>query len=210
MEFGILNLLGIWILGFGIYFRPVRIMGGARLPPVPLHNLPPRGEPMSGDRRSSQTPRLPSARRPASEAGITLIELLVVVTIIALFAALVGPRLFKHVGKSRAVAAHAQIESFQTALGAYKLDTGTFPTTQQGLEALRTKPADVQRWDGPYLPQDIPFDPWGHPYVYKFPGDHGDEPDIISLGADGRPGGEGEDADILSWTSRKTPSQTQQ
>jgi general secretion pathway protein G len=137
-----------------------------------------------------------------SEEGVTLIELLVVVTIIALFAALVGPRLFKNVGKSRVTAAHAQISAFQTALGVYKLDTGTFPTTEQGLQALRTRPEGMERWDGPYLPQDIPMDPWGHPYIYRFPGEHGDEPDIISYGNDGRAGGEGEDADILSWTSR--------
>ena len=99
-------------------------------------------------------------------------------------------------------AARAQINAFQTALGVYKLDTGTFPTSEQGLQALRTKPAGAERWDGPYLPQDIPSDPWGHPYVYKFPGEHGDEPDIISLGADGRSGGDGEDADVLSWTSK--------
>ncbi len=131
-----------------------------------------------------------------------MIELLVVVTIIALFAALVGPRLFRHVGKSRSTAARAQISAFQTALGVYKLDTGRFPTTEQGLQALRTKPDGAERWDGPYLPQDIPADPWGHPYAYKFPGEHGDEPDVISYGADGRAGGEGEDADILSWTSK--------
>ncbi|MBI4465017.1 MAG: type II secretion system major pseudopilin GspG [Acidobacteria bacterium] len=136
------------------------------------------------------------------EAGVTLIELLVVVTIIALFAALVGPRMFRQVGKSRATAAKAQINSFQTALGVYKLDTSKFPTTEQGLQALRTKPGDVENWDGPYLPQDIPLDPWGHAYVYKYPGEHGDEPDIISYGADGQPGGEGEDADIVSWTSQ--------
>ena len=138
----------------------------------------------------------------SSQAGVTLIELLVVVTIIALFAALVGPRLFKHVGKSRATAAHAQISSFQTAIGVYKLDTGTFPTTEQGLQALRVRPGNVERWDGPYLPQDIPLDPWGRPYIYRFSGEHGDEPDIIAYGADGRAGGDGEDADILRWTSR--------
>ena len=141
------------------------------------------------------------------EEGVTLIELLVVVTIIALFAALVGPRLFKHVGKSRITASRAQISAFQTALGVYKLDTGSFPTTEQGLQALRAKPDGVERWDGPYLPQEIPYDPWGRPYVYKFPGEHGDEPDIISYGADGKPGGEGEDADILSWTSRSGQSE---
>jgi general secretion pathway protein G len=136
------------------------------------------------------------------EAGVTLIELLVVVTIIALFAALVGPRLFRQVGKSRSTAAKAQINSFETALGVYKLDTGKFPTTEQGLRGLRVRPDGVERWDGPYLPQDAPDDPWGHPYLYKFPGDHGDEPDISSFGADGQPGGEGDDADIVSWSNK--------
>jgi general secretion pathway protein G len=140
--------------------------------------------------------------RRQTEAGITLIELLVVVTIIALFAALVGPRLFKQVGKSKSTAARSQINSFRTALGVYKLDTGTFPTTEQGLAALRVKPQDLENWDGPYLPQEVPLDPWNRPYIYKFPGDHGDEPDMICYGADGREGGEGEDSDILSWTTR--------
>ena len=134
--------------------------------------------------------------------GVTLIELLVVVTIIALFAALVGPRLFRQVGRSRGTAARAQINSFQTALGVYKLDTGTFPSSEQGLAALRTQPSGVERWDGPYLPQDIPVDPWGRAYLYTYPGEHGDEPDIQSLGADGQGGGTGENADILSWTTQ--------
>ena len=148
------------------------------------------------------TPEATVSLPARSQAGVTLIELLVVVTIIALFASLVGPRLFRQVGRSRATAARAQISSFQTALGVYKLDTGQFPTTVQGLEALRTKPEELKGWDGPYLPQDIPLDPWGNPYVYKFPGEHGDEPDLISYGADGRAGGEGEDNDILSWSTR--------
>ena len=153
-------------------------------------------------RRSGKTLRVvrPESRR--GEAGVTLIELLVVVTIIALFAALVGPRMFRQVGKSRATAAKAQINAFQTALGVYKLDTSKFPNTEQGLQALRAKPEGLEGWDGPYLPQDIPLDPWNHPYVYKYPGEHGDEPDIVSYGADGQSGGEGEDADILSWSSR--------
>lgn len=157
---------------------------------------------MSRPNRTLEESRRLSVRRPLAQSGVTLIELLVVVTIIALFAALVGPRLFKHVGKSRTTAAKAQINAFQTALGVYKLDTGGFPTTAQGLDGLRKKPDGVERWDGPYLPQDIPLDPWGHAYIYKFPGDHGDEPDIISYGADGKPGGDGEDADVLSWTSK--------
>ena len=136
------------------------------------------------------------------QAGITLIEMLVVMTIIALFAALVGPSILKHGDTARITAARAQIHNFMTALGSYKLDTGTFPTTEQGLQALRVKPGDLNQWAGPYMPQDIPKDPWAHDYVYKYPGDHGDEPDIICLGADGQPGGEGLNADIVSWKSQ--------
>jgi general secretion pathway protein G len=134
-----------------------------------------------------------------NKRGITLIELLVVVTIIGLFAALVAPRLWNKVSGAKQTVAHQQINDFMTALGAYKLDTGRFPTTEQGLAALRVKPQDVDRWDGPYLPRDIPNDPWGKAYVYKYPGDHGDEPDIMSYGADGKEGGEKEDADVCSW-----------
>ncbi len=135
-------------------------------------------------------------------AGVTLIEMLVVLMIIGLFAALVAPRLFRKTDTARVTAARAQINSFMTALGAYKLDTGTFPTTEQGLQALRVRPSGVTLWDGPYLPQEIPVDPWGRPYVYKFPGEHGDEPDIICYGADGQPGGEGVNADVVSWRSQ--------
>ncbi len=136
------------------------------------------------------------------QAGVTLIEMLVVVTIIALFATLVSTNLFKQSDRARVTAARAQINSFMTALGAYKLDTGLFPTTEQGLQALRVKPQGVNQWEGPYLPQEIPVDPWGRPYVYKYPGEHGDEPDIISYGADGQPGGEGINGDVVSWKSQ--------
>ena len=140
--------------------------------------------------------------RRRAQAGVTLIEMLVVVTIIGLFAALVGPRMLKKADAARITAARTQIQNFMTALGTYKLDTGTFPTTEQGLQALRVKPADVNQWNGPYLPQDIPKDPWGHAYVYKYPGEHGDEPDIVCLGADGQPGGDGLNADIVSWKNQ--------
>ena len=140
--------------------------------------------------------------RKKSERGITLIEMLVVVTIIALFAALVAPRMMGQADKAKRTAARAQIESFMTALGAYKLDTGTYPTTDQGLNALRVKPESATQWAGPYLPKDIPMDPWGRPFLYKYPGEHGDEPDIISLGADGQPGGEGNNADVVSWSNK--------
>ncbi|HBY58430.1 MAG TPA: type II secretion system protein GspG [Solibacterales bacterium] len=137
-------------------------------------------------------------RRP-QQAGITLIEMLVVVTIIALFAALVVPNMLKKTDAARATAARTQINGFMTAIGAYKLDTGLFPTTEQGLQALRVKPANVNNWAGPYLPKEVPNDPWGRPYLYKFPGDNGDEPDIVSYAADGQPGGTGINEDIVSW-----------
>jgi general secretion pathway protein G len=137
--------------------------------------------------------------RRKNQRGITLIEMLVVVTIIALFAALVGPKLFGNVDKAKRTAAIQQINTFETALGNYKLDTGVFPTTDQGLQALRVKPENAPNWAGPYLTKDIPMDPWGRPYLYKYPGEHGDEPDIISLGADGQAGGDGNNADVVSW-----------
>jgi general secretion pathway protein G len=141
-------------------------------------------------------------KRKRAQAGVTLIEMLVVVTIIGLFVALVGPSLWTKADQAKITATRTQINNFMTALGTYKLDTGMFPTTEQGLAALRQKPADVPQWNGPYMPQDIPKDPWARDYVYKFPGEHGDEPEIISLGADGQPGGEKYNADILSWKSQ--------
>jgi general secretion pathway protein G len=137
--------------------------------------------------------------RRRRQAGITLIEMLVVVTIIALFAALVIPNLFRRADVARITAARAQINSFMTALGAYKLDTGVFPPSELGLQALRVRPANILQWNGPYLPKDIPMDPWGRQYLYKYPSEHGDEPEIVSLGADGQPGGEDINADIISW-----------
>ena len=139
-------------------------------------------------------------KRRRRQAGVTLIEMLVVVTIIALFAALVAPRMMHQADNARRTQAQAQINSFMTALGAYKLDTGTYPTTEQGLEALRVRPENMTQWQGPYLPKEVPNDPWGHQYVYKFPGDHDpNEPDIVCFGADGQQGGDGLNADIVSW-----------
>ena len=148
------------------------------------------------------TPTLISERKRRTQSGVTLIEMLVVVTIIALFAALVAPRMLGRADAARRTAARAQINSFVTALGAYKLDTGTYPSTEMGLAALRVRPEGVNQWNGPYLPQDIPLDPWGRPYLYKYPGEHGDEPDLVSLGSDGQPGGDGNNADILSWNNK--------
>lgn len=139
-------------------------------------------------------------RRRAGQRGFTLIEMLIVMVILGLLAALVGPRMFGKVGKSRQKAAKAQISLFETAMDAYRLDVGRYPTTDMGMEALRTQPQDVGKWDGPYLPKDIPMDPWGNAYEYRSPSDHGDY-EIISRGADGNVGGEGEDADVVSWTN---------
>jgi len=141
----------------------------------------------------------PNHTRRANQRGVTLIEMLVVVTIIALFAALVAPRLMNKADVAKTTAARSQIEMFMTALGSYKLDTSTYPTTEEGLNALRVKPENVPNWSGPYIPKEVPNDPWGRAYLYKFPGEHGDEPDIISYGADGVPGGDGVNSDVLSW-----------
>ena len=138
-------------------------------------------------------------RRTRRQAGVTLIEMLVVVVIIGLFVAMVGPKLWSNVDKAKITKARADIEGLGAALGTYKLDNGNFPTTEQGLLALREKPAEATQWAGPYTSKDVPKDPWGHDYVYKYPGDHGDEPEIICYGTDGQPGGEGINADIVSW-----------
>lgn len=136
--------------------------------------------------------------RPAISRGFTLLELLVVMVIIGLLASYVGPRYFAQVGKSEVKTAMAQINALGKALDQYRLDTGRYPTTEQGLSALMTRPANEPRWDGPYLKKHVPPDPWGHPYVYKQPGDHS-EYDLLSYGNDGQPGGSGEAADIVNW-----------
>ncbi|MDZ7833073.1 MAG: type II secretion system major pseudopilin GspG [Desulfobacterales bacterium] len=130
--------------------------------------------------------------------GFTLIELLIVMIILGLLAALVGPRMFGKIGTSKQKAARAQISMFETALETYRLDVGAFPTEAQGLEALRRQPAGTENWDGPYLPKEIPKDPWGHNYIYRYPSENSDF-EIISYGADGQPGGKEENADIVNW-----------
>ena len=130
--------------------------------------------------------------------GFTLIELLIVVTIIALLAGLVMPQFFKQEEKATAKATKAQIELLGTALDTFRLDVGRYPSTQEGLQALNQKPGGVERWDGPYLKKEVPADPWGKPYIYKSPGDHGPY-DIISYGADGVSGGQDSNRDITSW-----------
>jgi len=130
--------------------------------------------------------------------GFTLLELLVVMVIIGLLAGYVGPRLFSQIGKSETKAAKAQINALESALDQYRLDTGRYPSTEQGLAALMVKPANEARWAGPYLRKNIPDDPWGKPYIYKQPGEHG-EFDLFSYGKDGAPGGTGDAADVVNW-----------
>ena len=127
--------------------------------------------------------------------GFTLLELLVVIVIIGLLAGYVAPRYFSQVGKSEVQVARAQIDALEKALDQYRLDTSHYPSTEQGLDALMTKPASEARWQGPYLKRSAPPDPWGRPYVYRAPGAKG-EFEVISYGRDGKPGGAGEDADI--------------
>ncbi|HEX9145447.1 MAG TPA: type II secretion system major pseudopilin GspG [Candidatus Binatia bacterium] len=133
-----------------------------------------------------------------SSSGFTLIELIVVVVIIGLLAGLVLPQFIRQEEKAKLKAARAQIELLATALDTFRLDVGRYPTSEEGLQALRQKPGGLERWDGPYLKKDLPLDPWGKPYNYKSPGDHGPY-DITSYGADGVPGGDGDNRDITSW-----------
>jgi len=127
--------------------------------------------------------------------GFTLLELLVVMVIIGLLVGYVGPRYFSQLGKSEVNAAQAQIDAIETALDIYRLDMGRYPNQEQNLNALLQAPENADRWQGPYLEKSIPADPWGQPYVYKFPGERG-EFDLFSYGADGQIGGDGNDADI--------------
>jgi len=129
--------------------------------------------------------------------GFTLLELLVVIVIIGLLASYVGPKYFAQLGKSEVTIAKSQIESFERALDTFRLDTGRYPTSDEGLAVLLNKPANADKWNGPYMKKDIPLDPWGHPYIYKIPGSK-HEYQITSFGRDGQPGGTGDDADISS------------
>ena len=138
------------------------------------------------------------AKKIFRPAGFTLLELLVVMVIIGLLAGLVAPRYFSQVGKSEVKTAQAQIKSFGQALDQYRLDTGHYPTTELGLNALQTKPANEPKWNGPYLQKAVPLDPWGRPFIYRFPGQHGDY-DLSTLGKDGAPGGDEENTDIGNW-----------
>jgi general secretion pathway protein G len=135
-----------------------------------------------------ETIKQKAARRLAGNAGITLIEMLVVVTIIALFSSIAYQRLAPALEQGRRTAAKTQIENLKAALQRFNIDYARFPTEEEGLEVLR-----------PYLTQEIPMDPWQRPYIYRYPGEHGPEPDVMSYGADGEEGGEGPNEDVVSW-----------
>lgn len=134
---------------------------------------------------------------PPGSRGFTLLELLVVIVIIGLLASYVGPKYFAQIGKSEVTVAKSQIVGFEKALDTYRLDMGRYPSIEEGLAALLTRPSDnASKWNGPYL-KKIPLDPWGHPYQYRNPGSQGGI-DIISYGKDGQPGGSDENADITN------------
>ena len=151
-----------------------------------------------------QTLRLPtqalvSRVQRAADPGFTLIELLVVLTIIGLIVGMVGPRVLGYLAESRSKTAKLQIESFSSSLDLFYLDTGRYPTTSEGLNALADRPTDVTVWNGPYLKGGrVPLDPWGNPYQYRSPVDHTPPYEILSFGSDGREGGTGNAADISS------------
>src|SRR5574340_1673200 len=133
-------------------------------------------------------------RHPAANRGFTLLELLVVMVIIGLLAGYVGPKYFAQIGKSEIKVARAQIDALGKALDQFRLDNGHYPSSEEGLASLITRPANEAKWDGPYLQKNVPADPWGNAYVFIMPGEHG-EYDLLSYGKDGRPGGEGEGGD---------------
>lgn len=135
---------------------------------------------------------------PPRSRGFTLLELLVVLVILGLLVGYVGPRYFAQIDKSKTKVAGFQISELGKALNEYRIDTGNYPTTEQGLAALDAAPASEAKWRGPYLSHPVPMDPWSHPYQYRQPGQHG-EYDLYSLGHDGQPGGSGDDADIGNW-----------
>jgi len=136
-------------------------------------------------------------------SGFTLLEMLVVLAIIAALAVVVAPSIFRNVGDAKTSAAQSQLQAFALALDAYRLDNDGYPTSDQGLGALRTLPTSGEpprNWRGPYLQRVVPLDPWNRPYMYVSPGIENPKTyDLYTLGRDGRIGGEGEDADVTSW-----------
>ena len=139
------------------------------------------------------------ARRASGESGFTLIELLVVLAILGMIVAFVTPQVLKYLGRAKTDSAHIQIENVAGALDLFRLDVGRYPTQAEGLQALVEHPVGLDAWNGPYLKQKgLPPDPWGRPYIYKIPGDHG-EYDLYTLGAAGVPGGTGENQSVTNW-----------
>jgi general secretion pathway protein G len=144
---------------------------------------------------------------PDAQRGFTLLELLIVIVIIGLLAGLVGPRMVGRVGGAKQKTAQAQIEMLATACDTFRLDMNRFPTS---LEELIVNPGEGTKWDGPYLRRsEIPLDPWGTAYEYRAPGENGRDYDIVSYGADGTEGGDGENQDIVSWASLETADETE-
>jgi general secretion pathway protein G len=141
----------------------------------------------------------PAMKRPVR--GFTLLELLVVMVIIGLLASYVAPRFFDQIGKSEVKAARAQLDALDKALGTYRIDTGHYPSTQQGLNALVSKPQDEPKWSGPYLAKALPPDPWGRAYIYRVPGEQSHDFELMSFGKDGQRGGTGDNIDISIWDS---------
>lgn len=143
--------------------------------------------------------RTKRTRRGPGQGGFTLVELLVVLVILGLIAAIATPQVIKYLGRANSDAARIQVERLAGILDLYRLELGDYPSEDSGLEALVERPPGVERWNGPYIKKaDSLKDPWGKPYIYRYPGEHGDY-DLYSLGKDGQESGEGENQDLTSW-----------
>lgn len=154
---------------------------------------------MGDSRDHKPRPKLVASTN-AAYVGFTLIEILVVIVVLGVLASLVGPNVFRHVGSAKDATARSQIEMLGAALDAYRLDHGRYPTSSDGLEALMRAPGSDRQWKGPYLRKEVPLDPWGNAYIYRSPGEQSRIGyDLLSYGADGRSGGEGDDKDVTSW-----------
>lgn len=138
-------------------------------------------------------------RKRAGRSAFTLVELLVVIVIIALLSSLVAPKFFGKLDTAKVKTAYTQMQMLSQALDSFRLDTGKYPTTAEGLQVLWAKSSDIKNWDGPYLPKVVKEDPWGNPYHYKQPGKEGNPYDLYSLGSDGKEGGSGDAKDISVW-----------